>query len=53
MAAPVVLPGGDTYRLAVSIGVAAFPTDGADPAALLTAADAAMYAEKLAKRSQT
>ncbi|MGB6184019.1 MAG: diguanylate cyclase [Sphingopyxis granuli] len=53
MADPVVLPGGDTYRLAVSIGVAAFPTDGADPAALLTAADAAMYAEKLAKRSQT
>jgi diguanylate cyclase (GGDEF)-like protein len=50
---PVALPGGGTYHAAVSVGVALYPTDGADPTALLTAADAAMYADKLINRSRT
>lgn len=49
---PVALPGGQTYRAAVSVGVAVFPDDGHDAAALLTAADAAMYADKLTNRSR-
>ncbi len=49
---PVVLPGGETYRAAVSVGVAVFPDDGDNATALLTAADAAMYADKLTNRSR-
>lgn len=48
---PVSLPGGDTYRVSVSVGVAVYPIDGEDPTALLTSADAAMYADKLSNRS--
>lgn len=50
---PTVLPSGDVYHAAVSVGVALFPIDGSDATALLTAADAAMYADKLANRSLT
>ena len=49
---PIALPGGETYRAAVSVGVAVFPDDGTDATALLTAADAAMYADKLTNRSR-
>lgn len=52
IADPITLPGGDRYRLSVSIGVAVHPADGTDPTALLTAADAAMYADKLGKLSK-
>ena len=52
IADPITLPGGDSYRLSVSIGVAVHPADGTDPTALLTAADAAMYADKLGKLSK-
>jgi diguanylate cyclase (GGDEF)-like protein len=49
---PVALPGGETYRAAVSVGVAVFPDDGTNATALLTAADAAMYTDKLTNRSR-
>jgi len=49
---PVLLPGGETYRAAVSVGVALFPDSGSDATALLTAADAAMYADKMTNRSR-
>ena len=49
---PIALPGGATYRAAVSVGVAVFPDDGTNATALLTAADAAMYADKLTNRSR-
>ncbi|HEY0597589.1 diguanylate cyclase [Sphingopyxis sp.] len=52
VAEPVLLPGGETYRAAVSVGVATFPDNGSDATALLTAADAAMYADKLTNRSR-
>lgn len=52
VAQPIVLPGGDTYRAAVSVGVAVYPDSGTDGTALLTAADAAMYADKLTNRSK-
>ncbi|HMN53866.1 MAG TPA: diguanylate cyclase [Sphingopyxis sp.] len=47
---PVALPGGQHYRLGISVGAAVYPDDGADARTLLTAADAAMYADKLVKR---
>ena len=50
VAEPVSLPGGETYRVAVSVGVAIFPDHGSNPTALLTSADAAMYADKLTNR---
>lgn len=53
VAQPVTLPGGETYSASVSVGVAIYPDDGADATALLTAADAAMYADKLSNRSRT
>lgn len=34
------------FRLAASIGIACFPTDGSDPEALLAYADRAMYVDK-------
>lgn len=49
---PVMLPGGALYHASVSVGAAIFPDHGGDGAALLTAADAAMYADKLANRSR-
>lgn len=53
IADPIPLPGGEeSYRLAISIGVAVYPGDGGDAAALLTAADAAMYSDKLTNRPQ-
>lgn len=52
VAQPVALPGGESYRASVSVGVALYPDDGADATALLTAADAAMYADKLSNRSR-
>lgn len=51
MAEPIDLPGGDTYRIGVSIGAALYPEDGDDGTALLTAADAGMYADKFKNRS--
>jgi diguanylate cyclase (GGDEF)-like protein/PAS domain S-box-containing protein len=42
---PYVLPDG-SFRLDASIGIACFPADGSDPAALLAHADRAMYAAK-------
>ena len=47
---PVALPDGDEYRLRISIGVAVYPDHGGDATALLTIADAAMYADKLINR---
>jgi diguanylate cyclase (GGDEF)-like protein len=52
VAEPVPLPGGETYRAAVSVGVAIFPDNGNNATTLLTAADAAMYADKMTSRSR-
>ncbi|MBU0825317.1 MAG: diguanylate cyclase [Alphaproteobacteria bacterium] len=52
VAQPVELPGGETYHASVSVGVAVYPDQGGDATALLTAADAAMYADKLRNRSR-
>lgn len=49
---PIALSAGGDYHLAVSIGVAIYPDEGGDATSLLTAADAAMYADKLNHRSQ-
>ena len=49
---PSTLPGGETYHASVSVGVAVYPDEGGDATALLTAADAAMYADKLRNRSR-
>jgi len=51
IAQPVTLPDGAVYRPSASVGVAVFPDDAADATALLTMADAAMYADKLSNRS--
>lgn len=51
VAQPIALPGGDSYSISVSIGVAVYPDDGADATALLSAADGAMYADKLTDHS--
>lgn len=50
-AEPVTLPGGAVHRASVSVGAAVYPLDGTDVAALLTAADSDMYADKLSKES--
>lgn len=50
---PVTLPGGELYRPTASVGVAVFPDQAGDAAALLTAADAAMYADKLSNRTRS
>jgi diguanylate cyclase (GGDEF)-like protein len=52
VAQPVALPGGESYRASVSVGAAVYPDQGDDATALLTAADAAMYADKLTNRSR-
>ena len=41
----------DDSRLTISVGVSSFPTDGADPAALVQAADRALYQAKAAGRN--
>lgn len=51
VAEPIMVRGGETYRPSVSVGVAVYPLDGENAAALLTVADAAMYADKLGNRS--
>ena len=48
-AEPTALTGGNVYRVSISVGVAVYPDDGLDAAALLTVADADMYADKLSK----
>lgn len=50
---PITLPGGEAYRPTASVGVAVFPDEAGDAAALLTAADAAMYADKLSNRTRS
>jgi diguanylate cyclase (GGDEF)-like protein/PAS domain S-box-containing protein len=45
LAAPFTI-GGREYRVTASIGVSAYPADGADPETLLKSADAAMYRAK-------
>ncbi len=52
VAEPIEIPGRGTYAVSVSVGVAVYPDDGVDPTALLTAADAGMYADKLIHRSR-
>jgi diguanylate cyclase (GGDEF)-like protein len=52
VAQPVNLPGGESYHVSVSVGVAVYPDGGRDATALLTTADAAMYADKLRNRSR-
>ncbi len=49
----VTLPGGEPYRPTASVGVALYPDAATDAAALLTAADAAMYADKLSNRTRS
>lgn len=53
MQAAVALParlGGHSVDLSMSVGIAVFPEDGQDPAALVQHADAAMYAAKRRRR---
>src|ERR1700731_4876571 len=45
--------GGQHLRVGLSIGVAIFPADGADPTMLLNNADAALYRAKAAGRGKT
>src|SRR3546814_11157538 len=52
VADPIRLPGGETCHIGVSIGVALYPDAGGDGTALLTAADAAMYADKRPEASR-
>lgn len=52
VARPIDLSGGDRYSISVSIGVAVYPDDGTNATALLTAADAAMYTDKLTNHSK-
>lgn len=46
MTAPLMLPDGEPIAISISLGAANFPRDGRDSAALLNAADRAMYADK-------
>jgi len=50
-AEPVAVPGGTT-ALTASVGIAVFPGDGDDAAALVRHADTAMYAAKAAGKNQ-
>src|SRR3546814_2035167 len=49
---PITLPDDQNYRASVSVGVPVFPDNGSNATALLTAADAAMYADHLAHPSR-
>jgi diguanylate cyclase (GGDEF)-like protein len=51
MTAPIALPGGARVNIGMSIGIAAAPDHGADPEALLFAADAALYEAKSSGKS--
>jgi diguanylate cyclase (GGDEF)-like protein len=51
VAQPMSLNGRDDYSASISVGVAVFPEDGATATELLTAADAAMYADKFRHRA--
>lgn len=53
IAQPLMLPGGELYRPTASIGFAVFPFQADGAAELLTAADAAMYADKLSNRTRS
>jgi diguanylate cyclase (GGDEF)-like protein len=46
MAQPIMLPTGESIAASLSIGVALYPQDGANPRDLVRRADAAMYAAK-------
>jgi diguanylate cyclase len=48
----IPIPGGSPIRASLSIGVAAYPTDGATADELLSAADQAMYVSKRAGRDR-
>ena len=50
MKLPVQLGSGRSIATSVSVGIAYYPDDGADPASLLNAADAAMYQAKRKRR---
>jgi diguanylate cyclase (GGDEF)-like protein/PAS domain S-box-containing protein len=50
LAEPIVV-GDYEIVLSASIGIAGYPLDGADPAALIASADAAMYAAKTQERN--
>jgi diguanylate cyclase (GGDEF)-like protein len=47
------LPGGDVLRVTVSIGISALDPGAADPAALIEAADVALYDAKHAGKNRT
>lgn len=50
MELPVQLDSGRSVSTSLSVGIAYYPDDGADPASLLNAADAAMYQAKRERR---
>ncbi|MBA1318216.1 diguanylate cyclase [Pseudomonas monteilii] len=50
MKLPVHLDSGRSIATSLSVGIAYYPDDGADPASLLNAADAAMYEAKCKRR---
>jgi diguanylate cyclase len=50
MREPIALPGGGTVVTSLSVGVAIYPDHATDPEGLLSAADAAMYRAKSARR---
>jgi len=50
MKLPVQLDSGRSIATSLSVGIAYYPEDGADPASLLNAADAAMYQAKRKRR---
>ena len=50
MKLPVHLDSGRSIATSLSVGIAYYPDDGADPASLLNAADAAMYQAKRKRR---
>ncbi|GLO16404.1 diguanylate cyclase [Pseudomonas putida] len=50
MKLPVQLDSGRSIATSLSVGIAYYPDDGADPASLLNAADAAMYEAKRKRR---
>ena len=50
MKLPVHLDSGRSIATSLSVGIAYYPDDGADPASLLNAADAAMYQAKRERR---
>ncbi|MDZ3995397.1 diguanylate cyclase domain-containing protein [Pseudomonas sp. Teo4] len=50
MKLPMQLDSGSSITTSLSVGIAYYPQDGADPASLLNAADAAMYQAKRKRR---